>query len=77
MKDNMISGATGAADSVSDAVNNTNDTNDVANATDGPFVRYVRKARPNMREASILQGEHWRIGILTESLIRFEWSDSG
>ena len=51
--------------------------NDAANATDGPFVRYVRKARPNMREASILQGEHWRIGILTESLIRFEWSDSG
>lgn len=62
MKDNMTSGATGAADSVSDAVNNTNNTNDVANATDGPFVRYVRKARPNMREASILQGEHWRIG---------------
>ena len=23
------------------------------------------------------RGGHWRIGILTESLIRFEWSDSG
>ena len=56
MKDNMISGATGAADSANDTVNNTNNTNDVANATDGPIVRYVRKARPNMREASILQG---------------------
>ena len=62
---------TDAESAVNDAVNSA------ANASDGPFVRYVRKARPNMREASILQGEHWRIGILTESLIRFEWSDSG
>lgn len=73
---------TDAESAVNDAANGTasvmNDaTNDAANATDGPFVRYVRKARPNMREASILQGEHWRIGVLTESLIRFEWSDSG
>ncbi len=30
-----------------------------------------------MRDAAVLQGEHWRIGILTESLIRLEWSDSG
>ena len=58
---------TDAESAVNDAVNSA------ANASDGPFVRYVRKARPNMREASILQGEHWRIGILTESLIRFEW----
>ena len=62
---------TGAESAVNDAVNSA------ANATDGPFAVYVRKARPNMREASTLQGEHWRIGILTESLIRFEWSDSG
>ena len=73
---------TDAESAVNDAVNSAaNGTasvlNYVANATDGPFVRYVRKARPNMREASILQGEHWRIGFLTESLIRFEWSDSG
>ena len=51
--------------------------NALDNATGTVFVDYVRKARPNMREASILRGEHWRIGILTESLIRFEWSDSG
>ena len=51
--------------------------NALDNAAGTVFVDYVRKARPNMREASILQGEHWRIGILTESLIRFEWSDSG
>ena len=30
-----------------------------------------------MRDATVLQGKHWRIGILTESLIRLEWSDSG
>ena len=53
----------------------TNNASD--NATSTVFSDYVRKARPNMREASTLQGEHWRIGILTESLIRFEWSDSG
>ena len=44
--------------------------NALDNAAGTVFVDYVRKARPNMREASILQGEHWRIGILTESLIR-------
>lgn len=53
----------------------TNNASD--NATSTVFSDYVRKARPNMRESSVLQGDHWRIGILTESLIRFEWSDSG
>ena len=62
---------TGAESAVNDAVNSA------ANATDGPFAVYVRKARPNMHEASTLRGEHWRIGILTESLTRFEWSGSG
>ena len=41
------------------------------------FVAYVRSTRPMMRASSIVQGDNWRIGILTESLIRFEWSDSG
>jgi alpha-glucosidase (family GH31 glycosyl hydrolase) len=45
--------------------------------TDNVFVNYVRDARPCMRDAAILQGKHWRIGILAESLIRLEWSDSG
>ncbi len=45
--------------------------------TDNIFINYVRDARPCMRDAAILQGDHWRIGILTESLIRLEWSDSG
>ncbi|MBS5401826.1 MAG: alpha-glucosidase [Bifidobacterium sp.] len=30
-----------------------------------------------MNPATTLQGEHWRIGLITESLIRLEWSDSG
>ena len=55
---------TDAESAVNDAVNSAASVmNDAANASDGPFVRYVRKARPNMREASILQGEHWRIGV--------------
>lgn len=33
--------------------------------------------RPNMNAAATLQGECWRIGILSESLLRLEWSDSG
>lgn len=45
--------------------------------TSNVFIDYVRNARPCMRDATVLQGEHWRIGILTESLIRLEWSDSG
>ena len=34
-------------------------------------------ARPAMNPDAVLQGEHWRIGILTDALVRFEWSDSG
>ncbi|MBM6695787.1 alpha-glucosidase [Bifidobacterium pullorum subsp. saeculare] len=30
-----------------------------------------------MSPTTTLQGEHWRIGLITESLIRLEWSDSG
>lgn len=50
VNDAVNSAANGTASVMNDA------TNDIANASDGPFVRYVRKARPNMREASILQG---------------------
>ena len=45
--------------------------------TNNVFIDYVRNACPKMRKSAILQGDHWRIGILTESLIRLEWSDSG
>lgn len=45
--------------------------------TSNVFIDYVHNARPCMRDATVLQGKHWRIGILTESLIRLEWSDSG
>ena len=33
--------------------------NALDNATGTVFVDYVRKARPKMRESSVLQGEDW------------------
>ncbi|NEG70110.1 alpha-glucosidase [Bifidobacterium sp. BRDM6] len=30
-----------------------------------------------MRDDAVVQGDHWRIGLITDSLVRFEWSDSG
>ncbi|PST48552.1 alpha-glucosidase [Bifidobacterium callitrichos] len=30
-----------------------------------------------MNPASVVQGDRWRIGVITESLIRLEWSDDG
>ena len=41
------------------------------------FGRFLRGMHPAMSPATTLQGEHWRIGLITESLIRLEWSDSG
>lgn len=32
---------------------------------------------PMMDSDSTITGQHWRIGIITDSLIRLEWSDSG
>lgn len=37
----------------------------------------LKNTHPMMRTERVIQGDHWRIGILTESLIRFEWSESG
>ena len=33
--------------------------------------------RPKMDSAAVLSGEHWRIGLITDSLLRLEWSDDG
>ena len=41
------------------------------------FGRFLRGMHPAMSPDTTLQGEHWRIGLITESLIRLEWSDSG
>lgn len=41
------------------------------------FGRFLRGMHPAMSPTATLQGEHWRIGLITESLIRLEWSDSG
>ena len=34
-------------------------------------------AHPAMSPDSVIQGDHWRIGLITDALVRFEWSDSG
>lgn len=41
------------------------------------FDHFLRGMHPAMSPTTTLQGEHWRIGLITESLIRLEWSDSG
>ena len=41
------------------------------------FDRFLRGMHPAMNPVTTLQGEHWRIGLITESLVRLEWSDSG
>lgn len=41
------------------------------------FDRFRRGMRPMMNPVTTLQGDHWRIGLITESLLRLEWSDSG
>lgn len=33
--------------------------------------------RPAMNPANVIQGDRWRIGVLTDSLIRLEWQDEG
>ncbi|PWG66313.1 TIM-barrel domain-containing protein [Bifidobacterium callitrichidarum] len=35
------------------------------------------KTNPGMNPAAVIQGDRWRIGILTESLIRLEWQENG
>ena len=32
---------------------------------------------PGMNPGSVIQGDRWRIGVITESLIRLEWQDDG
>ena len=41
------------------------------------FDRFLKGMHPVMNPVTTLQGDHWRIGLITESLIRLEWSDSG
>ena len=41
------------------------------------FDRFLKGMHPVMNPVTTLQGDRWRIGLITESLIRLEWSDSG
>ena len=34
-------------------------------------------SNPAMATGSVIRGDKWRIGMLTDSLVRFEWSDTG
>ncbi|MBV2353988.1 glycoside hydrolase family 31 protein [Streptomyces sp. J2-1] len=34
-------------------------------------------ARPRAHDASVLRGDHWRLTVLTDGLVRLEWSEDG
>ncbi|MFJ8950438.1 TIM-barrel domain-containing protein [Streptomyces sp. NPDC102381] len=34
-------------------------------------------AHPRAQDASVLRGDHWRVTVLTEGLLRLEWSEDG
>ena len=38
---------------------------------------FTPSMKPGMNAAATIQGDCWRIGILSDSLLRLEWSDSG
>lgn len=38
---------------------------------------FLDEARPAMDSRAVLRGDHWRIGVITDSLLRLEWSDDG
>lgn len=35
------------------------------------------QGNPIMQAAGVIQGDRWRIGLITDSLVRLEWSDDG
>jgi alpha-glucosidase (family GH31 glycosyl hydrolase) len=41
------------------------------------FVLTNMGAHPHMPTQNVFVGDKWRIGIITDSLVRFEWSESG
>ncbi|NEG97066.1 DUF5110 domain-containing protein [Bifidobacterium sp. SMB2] len=41
------------------------------------FSMKTLNAHPATNPAAVLSGDHWRISLLTDALVRFEWSDSG
>ncbi|MBW3091912.1 alpha-glucosidase [Bifidobacterium sp. 82T10] len=41
------------------------------------FTAESQAGNPRMNPQCVVQGDRWRIGILTDSLVRLEWSDSG
>jgi alpha-glucosidase (family GH31 glycosyl hydrolase) len=41
------------------------------------MLAFTPSAKADMNPDAIVQGEHWRIGVISEALLRFEWSDDG
>lgn len=38
---------------------------------------FLSRTRPVMRDDAVVQGDHWRVGVLSDALVRLEWSDDG
>jgi alpha-glucosidase (family GH31 glycosyl hydrolase) len=45
--------------------------------TRNPRKAFARDAHPLMREEYVVQGDRWRIALISDSLVRVEWSESG
>ncbi|MFD0704207.1 TIM-barrel domain-containing protein [Alloscardovia venturai] len=43
----------------------------------GAYAEFVSMSKPHMNSEHVIAGDKWRIGVITNSLLRFEWSDSG
>ncbi|PWG59328.1 glycoside hydrolase family 31 protein [Bifidobacterium catulorum] len=41
------------------------------------FSMHALNAHPATNPAAVISGDHWRISLLTDALVRCEWSDSG
>ena len=68
--DANVANAIDAADVTADAHVSTSSTASSANTIPNHLT-------PVMCASDVIQGDHWRIGVLSDSLIRLEWSDSG
>ncbi|MGR1196427.1 TIM-barrel domain-containing protein [Alloscardovia omnicolens] len=43
----------------------------------GAFAEFEKMCNPVMDSQRVIAGDKWRIGVITNSLLRFEWSESG
>lgn len=43
----------------------------------GIFYKYATDSNAKTQDSQVIKGEKWRITVITDSLIRLEWSDDG